>query len=105
VGARRCGSARTEGPLHEKDLYHIITEFHRRNPRATIPETVFPKPALLPDTKDKIIADILELLNNNGLTSAQSMDLVERLGGIIEMGQRIAKGMTHSTRRLLWNRS
>jgi hypothetical protein len=32
---------------------------------------------------------------NHGLTSHQPMDLLERLGRIIEMRQRLAKGMTH----------
>jgi len=43
----------------------------------------------------KIIDDILEMLNKNGLTSYQSLNVLERLGGIIEMGQRVAKGTTH----------
>ena len=34
------------------------------------------------------------LLNNHGLTSHQSINLLERLGWIIEMGQRVAKGTT-----------
>lgn len=84
-----------KGFCTKQDLYDIITEFPRRNPRATIPETVFPKPVLLTDIEDEIIDDILELLNHNGLTSAQSTDLGEQLGGIIEMGQRIPKGTTH----------
>jgi len=41
------------------------------------------------------MALVLELLNKHGLTSHQSMTLLERLGGIIEMGQRVAKGTTH----------
>ena len=50
---------------------------------------------MLTKTENKIIDDILELLNKNGLTSYQSMNLLERLGWIIEMGQRVAKGTTH----------
>jgi len=84
-----------KGLCTKQDLYDIIAEFRRRNPRASIPETAFPKPALLTETEDKIIDDILELLNKYGLTSAQSADLLERLGGIIEMGQRMAKNTTH----------
>jgi hypothetical protein len=38
---------------------------------------------------------MLELLNKYGLTSHQSQSLLERLGRIIEMGQRLAKGTTH----------
>jgi hypothetical protein len=37
---------------------------------------------------------MLALISKNGLTSHQSMDLLERLGGIIEMGQRVSRGMT-----------
>jgi hypothetical protein len=79
----------------KQDLYDIITEFRRKNPRARIPETAFPEPYLLTETENKIIDDILELLNKNGLTSHQSMNLRERLGGIIEMGKRMLKGTTH----------
>ena len=50
---------------------------------------------MLTETEDKIIDDILALLNKHGLTSQQSQNLLERLGRIIEMGQRVAKGTTH----------
>jgi hypothetical protein len=50
---------------------------------------------VLTETEDKIIDDILAPLNRHGLTSQQSQNLLERLGRIIEMGQRVAKGTTH----------
>lgn len=84
-----------KGVCTKQDLYDIITEFPSKNPRASIPETVFPEPYLLTETENKIIDDILELLNKQGLTSHQSMNLLERLGRIIEMGQRVARGTTH----------
>jgi hypothetical protein len=31
-----------KGLCTKQDLYDIITEFHRKNPRASIPETAFP---------------------------------------------------------------
>jgi hypothetical protein len=79
----------------KQDLYDIIAEFRRKNPRATIPETAFPEPYLLTETENTIIDDILALLNKHGLTSHQSQNLLERLGRIIEMGQRLTKGTTH----------
>jgi len=84
-----------KGLCTKQDLYDIITEFRRKNPRARIPETAFPEPYLLTETENKIIDDILELLNKNCLTSHQSLNLLDRLGRIIEMGQRLAKGTTH----------
>src|SRR5206468_7456077 len=84
-----------KGLCTKQDLYEIITEFRRKNPCASIPETAFPEPYLLTETENKIIDDILELLNKNGLTSYQSLNVLERLGGIIEMGQRVAKAATH----------
>ena len=84
-----------KGLCTKQDIYDIITEFRRKNPRAPIPEMVFPEPYLLTDTENKIIDDILEILNTHGLTSHQSQNLLERLGRIIEMGQRVAKGTTH----------
>ena len=84
-----------KGLCTKQDLYDIINEFRRKNPRASIPETAFPEPYLLTETENKIIDAILEVLDKQGLTSHQSMNLLERLGRIIEMGQRIAKGTTH----------
>ena len=84
-----------KGLCTKQDLYDIITEFRRKNPRASIPETAFPEPYLLTETENTIIDDMLELLNKHGLTSHQSMNLLERLGRIIEMGQQGAKGTTH----------
>lgn len=66
-----------------------------QNSGASVPETAFPEPYLLTETENTIIDDILELLNKHGLTSHQSQNLLERLGRIIEMGQRVAKGTTH----------
>jgi hypothetical protein len=84
-----------KGLCTKQDLYDIISEFRRKNPRASVPETVFPAPYLLTETENTIIDDILELLNKHGLTSHQSQNLLERLGRIIEMGQRLPKGTTH----------
>ena len=83
-----------KGLCSKQDLYDIISEFRRNNPRAKIPETAFPEPYLLTETENKIIDDILALLNKHGLTSHQSLNLLERLGRISEMGQRVAKGTT-----------
>ena len=84
-----------KGLCSKQDLYDIISEFRRKNPRATIPETAFPEPYVLTETENTIIDDILALLNKHGLTSHQSQNLLERLGRISEMGQRVAKGTTH----------
>lgn len=53
---------------------------HLKNPRARVSETVFPDLYLLTDTKNKIVCDILELLNKRELTTHQSLALLERLG-------------------------
>lgn len=84
-----------KGLCTKQDFYDIITEFRKKNPRAAIPETAFPEPYLLTETENKIIDDILALLNQNGLTSHQALNLLDRLGRIIEMGLRVARGTTH----------
>ena len=84
-----------KGLCTKQDLHTIIDELRRKSPRVRIPETAFPEPYLLTESENTIIDDILELLNKNGLTSHQSMNLLERLGRIIERGQRVAKGTTH----------
>jgi len=80
-----------KGLCTKQELCEIITEFRRLNPRVGIPETAFPEPYLLTEIGNTIIDDILELLNKQGLTSHR----LPNLGGIIEMGQLVAKGTTH----------
>ena len=58
-----------KGLCTKQDLYGTITEFRRKNPRPSIPETAFPEPYMLTETANKIIDDILALLNKYGLTS------------------------------------
>ncbi|MCS6293367.1 MAG: hypothetical protein H8J66_09875 [Nitrospira sp.] len=84
-----------KGLCRKQDLFDIIAEFRKKNPRARIPETAFPEPYVLTETENKIIDDMLALLNNNGLTAHQSLNLLERLGRIIEIGQRLSKDTTH----------
>ena len=84
-----------KGLCTKQDLHATIDELREKNPRASIPKTAFPEPCLLTDTENTIIDDMLELLNKHWLTSHQSQNLLERLGAIIEMGQRVAKGTTH----------
>lgn len=84
-----------KGRCTKQGLYEIITGFRRTIPRASIPEMAFPEPYLLTEIENRIIEDILELLHKNGLTSHQSPNLLQRLGGIIEVKKRVAKGTTH----------
>jgi hypothetical protein len=58
-------------------------------------EEATPEVHLLTETEKKIIDDILALFNQHGLTAHQSKNPLERLGGIIEIGQQVAKGTTH----------
>lgn len=74
------------GLCTKQDLYDIITEFRRKNPRASIPETAFHEPYLLTETGNTIMDDILALLNKHGLASHQSQNLLERLGGLLKWG-------------------
>ena len=50
-----------KGLCTKHDRYDIITEFRRKNPRTSIPETAFPEPYLLTETKNTIIDDILRV--------------------------------------------
>jgi len=47
------------------------------------------------DTTNTTMDDMLEVRNTHGLTSQQSQSLLERLGGIIELGQRLVKETMH----------
>jgi hypothetical protein len=41
-----------KGLCTKHDLDDLITEFRRKNPRASIPETVFPEPYLLTEIEN-----------------------------------------------------
>jgi hypothetical protein len=84
-----------KGLCTQQDLHTIIDELRRKILGARIPETAFPEAYLFTEMENTIIDEMLELLNKNGLTSHQSMNLLERLGRIIEMGQRVAKRTMH----------
>lgn len=84
-----------KGLCTKQDLYDIVNEFRHKNPRAKIPETAFPSPYVLSQAEDKIIDDILAILNTNQLNSQQSLELLERVGRIVEMGEQIARKTSH----------
>lgn len=84
-----------KGLCTKQDLYDIIGELRKKNPRARIPETVFPSPYLLSQTEEKVIDDIIAVLNEHGLDSKQSLELLEQVGRIVEMGARMTRGTTH----------
>jgi hypothetical protein len=60
-----------KGLCTKRDLLTIVDELRRKNPHAQIPETAFPEPYLLSETENKIIDEMLELLNTHGLTPHQ----------------------------------
>ena len=84
-----------KGLCTKQDLFDIIHELRKQNPRARIPETVFPSPYLLSETEEQVINDILAVLNKHGMDSKQSLELLEQVGRILEMGARMTRGTTH----------
>jgi len=84
-----------KGLCTKQDLYDIIAELRKTRQQARIPETVFPSPYLLSQTEEKVIEDILAVLNQHGMDAQQSLELLEQVGRIIEMGARMTQGTTH----------
>lgn len=84
-----------KGLCTKQDLYDIIAELRKKNPRARLPEMVFPSPYLMTQTEENIVNDILALLNQHGVDSKQSLGLLEHIGRIIEMGMRMTRRTTH----------
>ena len=84
-----------KGLCKKQDLYYIITELRKKNPRTPIPETVFPSPYLMTQTEEQIVSDILAVINKHGIDAKQSLELLEHVGRIIEMGARMTRGTTH----------
>jgi hypothetical protein len=77
------------------DLFETIAELRKKSPHAPIPETVFPSPYLLSQAEEKVIDDILAVLNQHGMDSKQSLELLEQIGRIIEMGARMTRLNTY----------
>jgi hypothetical protein len=76
---------------------NVLHPFHRKNPRARIPEIAFPEPYIFNDTENIFLDDILALLTKNDLMLHQSIDLLKRSGKserIDKMEQRLAKRTT-----------
>ena len=84
-----------KGLCTKQDLFDIIKDLRKQTPRAKIPETVFPSPYLLSQTEERVIDDLLAVLNQHGMDSKQSLELLEQVGRIIEMGARMTRGTTH----------
>lgn len=84
-----------KGLCTKQDLYDIIAELRNKNPRARLPETAFPSPYLMTQTEEKVIDDIIAVLNQHGMDSKQALELLEQVGRIIEMGAKITRGTTH----------
>ncbi len=84
-----------KGLCTKQELLDIVTGLRKQNPRAKIPDTAFPSPYLMTQTEEKVIDDMLAVLNKSGLDSKQSLELLEHLGRIIEMGSRLTRGTTH----------
>lgn len=84
-----------KGICTKQELFDTIAELRKKSPRARIPETVFPSPYLLSQTEENVINDILAVLNHHGMDSKQSLELLEQIGRIIEMGARMTRGTTH----------
>lgn len=69
-----------KGLCTKQELYDLIGELRKKNPRVRLPETVFPSPYLMTQTEEQVSEDILAVLNKIGLDSKQSLDLLEHLG-------------------------
>jgi hypothetical protein len=84
-----------KGICTKQDLVNTVIELRKKNPQARIPETVFPSPYLLAQTEEQVVDDLLAVLNRHGMDSKQSLELLEQVGRIIEMGARLSRGTTH----------
>ncbi len=65
-----------------------------KNLHARLPETTPPSLSVMAQTKEKVVNHILEGLNQNGMDSKQSVELLEHIGRIIEMGIKMTRGTT-----------
>lgn len=84
-----------KGLCTKQDLYNIIDELRQKNPRARLPETVFPSPYLMTKREEQVIDDLLAVINKHGMDAKRSLDLLEHLGRIIEMGMKLTRPTTH----------
>ena len=77
-------------------LYRSKTDrvLQTKKPCARLPETMLPLLSVMAQTEEKVVNHILEGLNQNGMDSKQSVELLEHIGRIIEMGIKMTRGTT-----------
>jgi hypothetical protein len=73
-----------KGLCTKQDLYDIVGKLRTKNPQAKTPETVFPSPYLMTEKEEQVI-------NKHGVDAKQSLELLEHLGRIIEMGMKLTR--------------
>lgn len=77
-------------------LYRSKTDrvLRTKNLRARLPETMPPLLSVMAQIEEKVVNHILEGLNQNGMDSKQSVELLEHIGRIIDMGMQMTRGTT-----------
>lgn len=56
---------------------------------------MFPSPDVMAQTEENVVNDILEGLNQNGMDSKRSVELLEHIRRIIEIGMKMSRETTH----------
>ena len=54
-----------------------------------------PSPDMMAQTEEKVVHDIIEALNQSGKDSKYSVELLEQIGRIIEIGMKMHWRATH----------
>ena len=85
-----------KGLCTKQDLFDIIHELRKQTPQAKIPETAFPSPYLMTQTEEKVIDDIITVLN----TTRHGLEAGSRFVGagrdaLLRWGLRMTRGTTH----------
>lgn len=59
------------------------------------PNDAFPQPYLSAEVSDKLIQQILDAFNREGLTSKQSRQVLARVHALLDLGELIARKASH----------
>lgn len=59
------------------------------------PSQIFPEPYLTTEVSDRLIQQILDAFNREGLTSEQSRQVLARVKDLLDLGELIARRTSH----------
>lgn len=65
------------------------------DPTDPLPSEAFPAPYLSTEVSDRLIQQILDAFNREGLTPHQARQVLDRVKGLLDLGELVARKTSH----------